>query len=174
MTAVRLLIRSTLNALDIIIVCGFEKSNNADDKINDVVLRKLCCEYDYVNVALDLSDVRLLVDTACKYGAVHLVRYLYNDVISRRDISNRSITIASEYGHLELVKYLVSTGADIHARGDYAVRWASAHGHLEVVRYLVSQGADAHAHNGCALIWASLNGHLEVAKYLEALQTHVQ
>ena len=86
-----------------------------------------------------LTLIQYLFLRACEYGAIHLIRYLYQNhhdhVLKFLD---KGFIEASRCGHIFVVQFMIESGANINA-GQRAIFYAAKNGHLHVVKYLTTQ-----------------------------------
>lgn len=111
-----------------------------------------------------LSNMVLLY--ACKYGQLHIVKYLYEEGLDFSFNNHHPLRMACLNSQLDIVKFLVEHGSDVDCQNGYPLMSASYGGHFEIVKYLVENGADIQSSQNYSVQYACKMKHFEIAKYL--------
>lgn len=156
-----------IEAVKFLLDVDFKTSYHDNEERSALAYACMADNLDIFELLFHLRGPTNLVEHACKYGSLKVLKFLTNKGMK----TYCALHAACGNGHMEIVKYLVENGYDmdnLDGHKNPALYYAVAKGYLEIVDYLVNKGAKPYTRDNyiVGLNEALKNGHFETVRYL--------
>jgi hypothetical protein len=121
--------------------------------------------YKTVNLLYN-SLINECMEIACEYGAMSIIKYLFNKNVNVNEYDGIYLKTAVLNGHLNVVKSLYSHGADVSLNDNIAIKEACRLGNLAIVQFLHIKGAKLDANSNEPMRNALYMQHTHIISYL--------